>query len=341
MPGDSYFINKVEKFTVNSPEIMSLSTIDYTKYDCIISIGNKCPTAMILRKLNIYNESYPFDYIPTTPQLILNIGIEIEACKNYNVLDDIKLKYFIETSDMTIVCKKLDIVLPDELEELDSMVSNMFKYPYTTNIRRNLLTVEKSIITAEFHGIENEHFRKILLNCNKHILANILSKEHDLLIAKEGIKVFKLEIEKLDFEADKGLLDELQLKIKDKQLVIEKLQLEIEELQLEIKNFVKDIIHIYKLIKSGELSSSNTIIKKLFLILSNFLHLWRFKSPRYKNLVIIRRKTDMNSFLSLLKKALPKNFYKTLLQNNSGLSPVSNIDLTIFNIFCTAFLSLL
>jgi len=46
--------------------------IDYTKYDCIISIGNKCPTAMILRKLNIYKESYPFDYIPTTPQLILN-----------------------------------------------------------------------------------------------------------------------------------------------------------------------------------------------------------------------------------------------------------------------------
>jgi len=46
--------------------------IDYTNYDCIISIGNKCPTAMMLRKLNIYKESYPFDYIPTTPQLILN-----------------------------------------------------------------------------------------------------------------------------------------------------------------------------------------------------------------------------------------------------------------------------
>jgi len=45
--------------------------IDYTKYDCIISIGNKCPTAMILRKLNIYKKSYPFDSIPTTPKLIL------------------------------------------------------------------------------------------------------------------------------------------------------------------------------------------------------------------------------------------------------------------------------
>jgi hypothetical protein len=45
--------------------------VDYTNYDYIISIGNKCPTAMILRKLNIYKESFPFDYIPTTPKLIL------------------------------------------------------------------------------------------------------------------------------------------------------------------------------------------------------------------------------------------------------------------------------
>ena len=45
--------------------------IDYNKYNCIISIGNKCPTAIILRKLNIYKESFPFDYIPTTPKLIL------------------------------------------------------------------------------------------------------------------------------------------------------------------------------------------------------------------------------------------------------------------------------
>lgn len=40
-------------------------------YDYIVSIGNKCPTTMILRKLNFYKESFPFDYIPTTPSLIL------------------------------------------------------------------------------------------------------------------------------------------------------------------------------------------------------------------------------------------------------------------------------
>jgi hypothetical protein len=40
-------------------------------YDYIVSIGNKCPTAMILRDLHIYKESFPFDYIPTTPHLIL------------------------------------------------------------------------------------------------------------------------------------------------------------------------------------------------------------------------------------------------------------------------------
>ena len=44
---------------------------NHTEYDYIVSIGNKCPTAMLLRELNIYRESFPFDYIPTTPFLIL------------------------------------------------------------------------------------------------------------------------------------------------------------------------------------------------------------------------------------------------------------------------------
>ena len=45
--------------------------INLKEYDYIISIGNKCPTTMTLRKLNVYKESFPFDYIPTTPDLIL------------------------------------------------------------------------------------------------------------------------------------------------------------------------------------------------------------------------------------------------------------------------------
>jgi len=46
-----------------------------------------------------------------------------------------------------------------------------------------------------------------------------------------------------------------------------------------------------------------------------------------KNLVITHREMCMKSQL--------------LRQNTSGLLPVLNIDFTIFNIFCTAFLSLL
>jgi Putative papain-like cysteine peptidase (DUF1796) len=45
--------------------------INFNEYDYVISIGNKCPTTMILRNLNLYKESFPFDYIPTTPELIL------------------------------------------------------------------------------------------------------------------------------------------------------------------------------------------------------------------------------------------------------------------------------
>jgi len=45
--------------------------INSNDYDCIVGVGNKCPTVMILKKLGIYKDSYPFDYIPSTPQLIL------------------------------------------------------------------------------------------------------------------------------------------------------------------------------------------------------------------------------------------------------------------------------
>jgi hypothetical protein len=45
--------------------------LNYNDYEFIVSIGNKCPTAIYLRELNIYKQSFPFDYIPTTPYLIL------------------------------------------------------------------------------------------------------------------------------------------------------------------------------------------------------------------------------------------------------------------------------
>ena len=45
--------------------------IDPKEYEYIVSLGNKCPTTDTLRKLGIYKESFPFDYIPTTPTLIL------------------------------------------------------------------------------------------------------------------------------------------------------------------------------------------------------------------------------------------------------------------------------
>ena len=47
------------------------TNITITNYEYIVSIGNKCPTAMILQNLGLYRESFPFDYIPTTPKLIL------------------------------------------------------------------------------------------------------------------------------------------------------------------------------------------------------------------------------------------------------------------------------
>ena len=51
--------------------LQPIKFIDHNDYEYIVSIGNKCPTASILRQLNIYKDSFPFDYIPTSPHLIL------------------------------------------------------------------------------------------------------------------------------------------------------------------------------------------------------------------------------------------------------------------------------
>lgn len=45
--------------------------INASDYDAIVSIGNKCPTAMLLSSIGVYKTAFPFDYIPTTPELIL------------------------------------------------------------------------------------------------------------------------------------------------------------------------------------------------------------------------------------------------------------------------------
>lgn len=46
-------------------------TINMSEYAAVISIGNKCPTAMLISSFGIYVHPFPFDYIPTTPELIL------------------------------------------------------------------------------------------------------------------------------------------------------------------------------------------------------------------------------------------------------------------------------
>ena len=45
--------------------------IQTQEYDSIVSIGNKCSTVMMLRQLQIYKKSFPFDIIPTSPSQVL------------------------------------------------------------------------------------------------------------------------------------------------------------------------------------------------------------------------------------------------------------------------------
>ena len=46
-------------------------TIDITDFDVVVSLGNRCMSASAMRKLGLYRESFPFDYVPSNPDLIL------------------------------------------------------------------------------------------------------------------------------------------------------------------------------------------------------------------------------------------------------------------------------
>ena len=48
-----------------------MKNIETTEYDVVVSLGNKCTTTTVLKKLGIYKESFPFDAITSTPHLIL------------------------------------------------------------------------------------------------------------------------------------------------------------------------------------------------------------------------------------------------------------------------------
>jgi Putative papain-like cysteine peptidase (DUF1796) len=66
-------------------------TLDPKIYDVIVSIGNKCPTAMVLKEMSLYGHSYPFDSIPTTPSLVLKYlqdQGEFYPCKNAERTED-------------------------------------------------------------------------------------------------------------------------------------------------------------------------------------------------------------------------------------------------------------
>jgi hypothetical protein len=46
-------------------------TLNEKDFAAIVSLGNKCPTAMLLSSIGVYKDSFPFDYIPSIPQLII------------------------------------------------------------------------------------------------------------------------------------------------------------------------------------------------------------------------------------------------------------------------------
>ena len=82
-------------------------TINLQEYDHIISIGNKCASAMTLRSIKVYKDSYPFDFVPTQPHLILKY---IKSFKEF--LPDKNIILYTERNMIFFISYKYTLHIP-------------------------------------------------------------------------------------------------------------------------------------------------------------------------------------------------------------------------------------
>lgn len=75
----------------------------FSHYEDIISLGGSCVTGLTLRKLNKKTETYPFDWVRSTPEIIYDIlinGYEKYISFNNNVCHNFNLSNFYDISSI-------------------------------------------------------------------------------------------------------------------------------------------------------------------------------------------------------------------------------------------------
>jgi hypothetical protein len=156
-----------------------------------ISIGTQCTTADLLKRFNIRNESYPFDWVLSTPQFIYTIiklllvdkmDIEYIVDNHFFVCDarancKIIEHYYTEKTGQTLVNTKYNVCFPhDTLEDRDKYVRRLERL-------RNTLLDENCFIYLIYVSVSSPTNGNYTLNGVEtiHDLYEYIDKINDIM----------------------------------------------------------------------------------------------------------------------------------------------------------------
>ena len=179
----------------------------------IIPIGSNCETTHYLRKHNIRNIAYPFDWNCASLEMIYDVlNNDFE-----NFLNDIFIGtkidrlYFGDDDNIIvtnekifpIICKKYNILFPHDFNKIDANYINKVKNKYKRRIERfkNIINSDKIIYLVycnkKFNlnqwqkSVYNEYNKKILEHYNGNTY--FLNKIKELFKDKKNINIISLD----------------------------------------------------------------------------------------------------------------------------------------------------
>lgn len=135
----------------------------------LIPIGDHCAISIILRKLQLRKQSYPFDWITHVDQLYdTNIGINIEIIEN-----------LLQTNDAKNVTKKF---LGDAFEKNNNKTYNNIWFPHDNESIDEIYLKYERRFAKLYDDIHNSKNIFLMLTRHKYIEQELFDKIINLLL---------------------------------------------------------------------------------------------------------------------------------------------------------------
>jgi hypothetical protein len=187
--------------------------ITFMNQTVVIPIGSNCETSHILRKHNLRENAYPFDWNCASLEMVYNVLNDNfqDFLNDIFIGTEINRLYFGDNDDyiisnekiFPIICKKYNILFPHDYNKVDVISINKVKNKYKRRIDRfiNLIQSNKTIylVCCNKNFSLNEWQKSVYYEYNPKILENYtcnndlyLNKIKEFFNDKSNITVISL-----------------------------------------------------------------------------------------------------------------------------------------------------